>query len=87
MFSVDSLSLKNVKFSAHFQAFPFLCGMNHEFITEGDKIFMFVAGFNTDIIPFLDIHNILDSYSRNGNGLVVPDGKSVLQKCTILTEV
>ena len=80
MFLVEYLSLENGEVNAHSQEFPFLRGIHNECVDRGVGFFMFISGFAIAVIPYLDSYYLFDSHSRNGQGSMIPQGKSVLLK-------
>ena len=80
MFSVDYLSIENGEVSAHAEEFAFLRGIHNGCVDEGVRCLVFISGFTIAVIPYLDSYYLFDSHSRNGQGSMILQGKSVLLK-------
>ena len=87
MFLVEYLSLENGEVSAHSQEFPFLRGIHNACVDKGVGFLMFISGFTIAVIPYLDSYYLFDSHIRNGQGLMITQGKSVLQKFAGLQDI
>ena len=87
MFSVEYLSLENDKVNAHSQEFPFLRALLNECVDKCVRFLMFVSGFTIAVIPYLDSYYPVNSHSRNGQGSMMPQGKSVLLKFASLQDM
>ena len=83
MFSVEYLSLENSEVNANSQKFPFLRDIHNECVDKGVEFFMFISGFTIAVILYLDSYYLFDSHSRNGQGSMIPQDKSVLLKLKI----
>ena len=80
MFSEEYLSLENGEVSAHSQEFQFLRGIHNGCVDKGIEFLAFISGFTIAAIPYLDSYYLFNSHSRNGQGSMIPQGKSVLLK-------
>ena len=80
MFSAEYIPLENGEVNAHSQEFPFLRGIHNECVDRGVGFLMFISGFAIAVIPYLDSYYLFDSHSRNSQGSMIPQGKSVLLK-------
>ena len=87
MFSVEYVSLENGEVSAHSQEFPFLRGMHNGCVDKGVGFLVFLSGFTSAVIPYLDSYHLFDSHSRNGLGSMIPQCKLVLLKFASLQDI
>ena len=77
-FSVELMSLENGEISADSIDFPFLRAIYNSCVDRGDGFLMFLCGFTIAIIPYRNFFYSFDSHSRNGQGEMIANGKSVL---------
>ena len=79
MFSVEYVSLENGDVSVYSQEFPFLRCVHDGSVDKGVGFVVLISGFAIGVIPY-DRYYLFDSHSRNGQGSLLHQGKSVSLK-------
>ena len=77
MFSVEYLSLENGDVNVYSQEFPFLRCVHDGSVDKGVGFVVFISGFAIGVTPYLGRYYLFDSHSRNGQGSMLHQGKSV----------
>ena len=77
----------NGEVNACTQEFPFLRGIHDKCVDKGAGFLMFISDFTTAVTPYLNSYYLFDSHSRNGQGSMIPQGKSVLLKFAGLQDI
>ena len=79
MFSVEYVSLENGDVSVYSQEFPFLRCVHDGSVDKVVGFVVLISGFAIGVIPY-DRYYLFDSHSRNGQGSLLHQGKSVSLK-------
>ena len=81
------MSLENGEINAYSQGFSFIRGINDGCINKSIRFVLFIAGFTIAVISCLDSYYTFDLHSRNEQGSMASQGKSLLLNVSGLQDI